>query len=187
MAKYVMVLDYKNCINCKACEVACKEENGIDLGAKNFRIWVGMHEIEGKFPNLNIASNTFYPSQCQQCDNAPCQEVCPTRATYYDENRVVQVDSNKCILCSYCMVACPYDARYVEQKTMTVDKCNFCTDTRLARGLTTTACQATCPTKVRTFGDLDDPKSEVSQILRTKEYFTLKTSLGTEPKLFYLK
>ena len=85
------------------------------------------------------------------------------------------------------MVACPYDARYIDERTMTVDKCTFCSDTRLARGLKTTACQATCPTKVRIFGDISDPTSEISEILKTREYFTLKASFGTEPKLFYLK
>jgi len=186
MARYGMALDYKNCINCKACEVACKEENGVQLGADKHRIWVGVKEIEGEWPNLSIASSTFEPSQCQHCENAPCQMVCPTQATYYAEGGIVMVDPDKCILCSYCMVACPYDARYVKEETMTVDKCTFCSDTRLARGETTTACQNTCPTKVRTFGDLDDPDSEISQLLRTREHFTLKTHLGTKPKLFYL-
>jgi Fe-S-cluster-containing dehydrogenase component len=186
MARYGMALDYKKCINCKACETACKEENGVLLGADKHRIWVGVKEIEGEFPLLSIASHTFYPSQCQHCDEAPSQEVCPTNATYYGENGEIKVDPDKCILCSYCMNACPYDARYVDDRTMTVDKCTFCTDTRIARGETTTACQNTCPTKVRIFGDLDDPNSEISQVLREREYFTLKTHLGTKPKLFYL-
>lgn len=133
MARYAMALDYKDCINCKACETACKEENGILLGADSHRIWVGTQEMEGEFPLLNIASSNFMPSQCQQCDNAPCQDVCPTNATYYDENGVVRVDPEKCILCTYCMTACPYDARYVDDRTVTVDKCNFCADTRIAR------------------------------------------------------
>ncbi|MEA2050255.1 MAG: 4Fe-4S dicluster domain-containing protein [Campylobacterota bacterium] len=187
MARFGMALDYKNCINCKACEVACKEENGILRGADKHRIWVGTGEIEGEYPKLNIVSNTFYPSQCQQCDDAPCEDVCPTHATYTDENGVVRVDADKCILCTYCITACPYDARYVEDVfTNTVDKCNFCSDTRIARGETTTACQNTCPTKVRLFGDLDDYDSEISVALRTREHFSLKTHLGTNPKLFYL-
>jgi Fe-S-cluster-containing dehydrogenase component len=186
MARFGMALDYKNCINCKACETACKEENGVLRGADKHRIWVGVAEIKGEYPLLDIVSNTFYPSQCQHCDDAPCQEVCPTHATYYDENGCVRVDVNKCILCSYCMNACPYDARYVDDRTMTVDKCNFCAETRIARGETTTACQNTCPTKVRIFGDLDDPNSEISEVLRTREHFSLKSHLGTNPKLFYL-
>jgi Fe-S-cluster-containing dehydrogenase component len=186
MARYAMALDYKNCINCKACEVACKEENGVLLGADKHRIWVGQNEIGGQWPNLDLSDSSFMPSQCQHCEDAPCQEVCPTNATYFADGGIVMVDSNKCILCSYCMNACPYDARYVDDRTMTVDKCTFCSDTRLARGETTTACQNTCPTKVRTFGDLDDPNSEISILLKTREHFSLKEHLGTKPKLFYL-
>lgn len=186
MARYGMALDYKSCINCRACETACKAENGVLPGRDNYRIWVGQKEIEGEFPNLSIASLTYQPSQCQHCDNAPCQQVCPTNATYYDDNRVVRVDPEKCILCTYCINACPYDARYVDDRTVTVDKCNFCSDTRLANGETTTACQATCPTKVRTFGDLDDPSSDIAQLLMKREYKQIKDHLGTNPKLFYL-
>jgi Fe-S-cluster-containing dehydrogenase component len=186
MARYGMALDYKNCINCKACEVACKEENGVLLGADKHRIWVGQNDIGGQWPNLDLSDSSFMPSQCQHCEDAPCQEVCPTNATYFADGGIVMVDSNKCILCSYCMNACPYDARYVDDRTMTVDKCTFCSDTRLARGETTTACQNTCPTKVRTFGDLDDPNSEISILLKTREHFSLKEHLGTKPKLFYL-
>lgn len=186
MARYGMALDYKSCINCRACETACKAENGVLLGRNNYRIWVGVKEAEGEYPNISIASQTYHPSQCQHCDNAPCQQVCPTHATYYDDNGVVRVDIEKCILCTYCINACPYDARYVDDRTDTVDKCNFCSDTRLANGETTTACQATCPTKVRTFGDLDDPESEISQLLSHREYRRVKEHLGTKPKLFYL-
>lgn len=186
MARYGMALDYKNCINCRACESACKQENSILLQKDHYRIWIGVKEIEGEWPNLSIASQVYHPSQCQHCDNAPCQQVCPTNATYYDQNGVVRVNPEQCILCTYCINACPYDARYVDDRTVTVDKCNFCADTRMVHGETTTACQATCPTKVRIFGDLDDPKSEISQVLSKREYKRVKESLGTEPKLFYL-
>ena len=186
MARYGMALDYKNCINCRACEVACKKENGVELGANKYRIWIGQKEAEGEFPNISIASQMYHPSQCQHCDNAPCQQVCPTNATYIDENKVVRVDESRCILCTYCINACPYDARFIDDRTMTVDKCNFCSPTRLASGETTTACQATCPTKVRIFGDLDDPNSEISQALANREYKQMKPHLGTKPKLFYL-
>lgn len=186
MARYAMAIDYKNCINCKACETACKMENDVPLGKELYRIWVGENKASGTYPNIDISQMQFVPSQCQHCENAPCQEVCPTNATYYDERGFVAVDPDKCILCSYCMTACPYDARYVDPRSNIVQKCNFCSQTRLARGLMTTACQATCPTKVRTFGDLDDPNSEISQLLRTKEHKSLKAHLGTKPKLFYI-
>ncbi len=107
MARYAMALDYKNCINCKACEVACKEENGVLLGADKHRIWVGGNAPDGVWPNLSVESAAFMPSQCQHCEDAPCQEVCPTNATYFADGGIVMVDSDKCILCSYCMNACP--------------------------------------------------------------------------------
>lgn len=186
MANYAMAIDYKNCINCRACEAACKEENVIAFGKDKYRIWISQKEAEGVFPNISIQSQTYYPSQCQQCENAPCQSVCPTQATYYDENGIVRVNIDKCILCSCCIAACPYDARYIDDKTLTVDKCNFCASTRLVNGETTTACQITCPTKVRVFGDIEDPTSEISILLSTREHRQLKAHLGTKPKLFYL-
>jgi Fe-S-cluster-containing dehydrogenase component len=84
------------------------------------------------------------------------------------------------------MEACPYDARFVDDKHVAVDKCTFCYDTRIVHGETTTACQATCPTKVRLFGDLDDETGELVQLLKSRRFYVLKEEEGTVPKLFYL-
>jgi Fe-S-cluster-containing dehydrogenase component len=179
---YAMALDYQNCINCKACEVACKEQNGVQLGADKQRIWVGQTEktIFGN-PFVN-----FYPSQCNHCIDAPCVDVCPTGASYFAEGGLVLADKDKCILCKGCMEACPYDARFVDDKAVAVDKCTFCFDTRISKGEITTACQATCPTKVRLFGDLDDENGELVQMLKDRKFFVLKEGEGTVPKLLYL-
>ena len=179
---FAMALDYQSCINCKACEVACKQENGVQLGADKQRIWVGQNEdfIFGK-PSVN-----YYPSQCNHCIDAPCVSVCPTHASYFTPEGLVLTDKDKCILCKGCMEACPYDARFVDDKFVAVDKCTFCYDTRISQGETTTACQATCPTKVRLFGDLDDEEGELVQLLKKRKFFVLKESEGTVPKLFYI-
>jgi Fe-S-cluster-containing dehydrogenase component len=179
---FAMALDYQNCINCKACEVACKEQNGVQLGADKQRIWVGQTEksIFGT-PFVN-----YYPSQCNHCIDAPCVSVCPTGASHFSEGGLVMVDKEKCILCKGCMEACPYDARFVDDRVVAVDKCTFCYDTRISKGETTTACQATCPTKVRLFGDLDDENGELVQLLKKRKFFVLKEEEGTVPKLFYL-
>ncbi|MGL1930593.1 MAG: 4Fe-4S dicluster domain-containing protein [Desulfotalea sp.] len=177
---YAMALDYQNCINCQACEVACKEENGVQLGADKQRIWVGIVEgtIFGK-PFVNL-----YPSQCNQCIDAPCVSVCPTNASHYVAGGIVKVTQKQCILCKGCMEACPYDARFIDDTRVVVDKCTFC-DHRIAE-FGTTACQATCPTKVRTFGDLDDEESDLVKLLKTRRFFFQKEFSGTLPKLFYL-
>ncbi len=187
MARYGMAFDYKLCINCKACEVACKEENGILLGADKHRLWIDVKEPEGDYEALQRGVAECMQMQCQECEDAPCLKACPNDAIYRDDNGIVRLYENKCDLTLDCVRACPYDARYVDDRKKITDKCIFCADTRLARGETTTACQITCPAKLRIFGDLDDEMSEISQVLREREYFQLKTELGTKPKLFYLK
>jgi Fe-S-cluster-containing dehydrogenase component len=187
MANYGMAFDYKLCINCKACEVACKEENGIDLGASSHRLWIDeKYETTDDFWDINNSKLTFTQMQCQQCQEAPCLKACPNRAIYIDKNKIVRLNQDKCDLSLHCMKACPYDARYIDTKNKITDKCIFCANTRLSRGETTTACAITCPAKLRIFGDLDDPSSDISQILQKREYFQLKSELGTKPKLFYL-
>lgn len=187
MANYGMAFDYKLCINCRACEVACKEENSIDLGAFNNRLWIEENGgIEGEFWDLDTKKLSFIQMQCQECQDAPCLKACPSDAIYIDENKIVRLHKEKCDLTLACMKACPYNARYIDTKNKITDKCIFCADTRLMRGETTTACQITCPAKLRYFGDLDDSESEISKILKSREFFTLKSELGTKPKLFYL-
>jgi len=188
MANYAMAFDYKLCINCHACEVACKEENGIDLGAKNHRLWIKQDgNVSGDFYNLERGDVDFIQMQCQECQDAPCLKACPNEAIYRDDNGIVRLHKEKCDLSLLCMKACPYDARYIDEKNHVTDKCIFCADTRLSRGETTTACQITCPAKLRYFGDLDDENSEISKILKERKYFTLKPEFETKSKLFYLE
>ena len=186
MAQLAMAFDYELCINCKACEVACKEENGIIKGADKHRLWIEVKEPLSDYFSLSTDRTTFTQRQCQQCTNAFCEEVCPVEAIYHDKNGIVITNPKECILCMKCIEACPYNARYVDDERGFVDKCIFCVDTRLARGESTTACQITCPAKLRYFGDIDDPKSEISKVLKSREYFSFPTG-DNEVHLFYLK
>ena len=115
------------------------------------------------------------------------------------------IDYNKCAGCKACITACPYEARaYVEEirgyygdvltpyeefgykkhQKGVVEKCNFCYE-RLQKGLEP-ACVEVCPTSCRYFGDLDDPNSEVSKLLRARYSFQLLAELGTQPSVSYL-
>jgi len=183
--KFAIVLEYKKCLNCKACTVACRFENEIHPGPENYRIWVSEMELKGQYPNLN---QEFMPSQCQHCQNTPCQSVCPTSATYKTAEGVVLIDYDRCILCKACMTACPYDARFVSEHHHAIEKCTFCVQRQPGtENGREPACVETCPTKVRTFGDLNDPNSEVSKLLATKPSFQLKPEKKTNPRLFYIK
>jgi len=179
--RYAIVLDTEKCIDCKACTVACKAENNVPLGQENYRNWVDEEELRGTYP---VLGESYTPGQCMHCSNAPCMRVCPTGATSVSADGIIMVDDSKCIGCKYCMTACPYNARYYNEEVEAVDKCTFCTQ-RLAAGRTP-ACVETCPTKVRVFGDLNDPQSEASQLLVKRQSKVIKVEMGTKPNLYYL-
>ena len=111
MARYGMVIDTTKCIGCGACRLACQNQNDL-LSSMPF---VKFSEVEtGVYPT---ASLQVVPSQCMHCEDAPCQAVCPTGATYTNEDGIVCIDHGRCIGCKYCMAACPYQARVVDERT----------------------------------------------------------------------
>lgn len=155
--RYGMLLDLSLCIGCNACVVACKQENGIPL--RRFNTWIESFDVDiaGDLHRANV------PKLCNHCADAPCVRVCPTRASYQDENGLVLIDEARCIGCKYCMAACPYSVRWVDDSTGVVGKCSYCSH-RVSDGLLP-ACVSTCVTKARVFGDLSDANSDVSKRL----------------------
>ncbi len=147
----------------------------------------------------------YMPIQCHQCHNPPCVTVCPVKATWQEADGITVIDYNWCIGCRYCEAACPYFARRFNFATPSIpkeqinpkmsylgnrprykgvmEKCHFCIQrTREGRY---PACVEVCPTGSRKFGNILDPDSEVSYILKNKRVFVLKEELGTHPRFFY--
>ena len=93
------------------------------------------------------------------------------------------VTHDECIGCKACIVSCPYDARYVHPEGY-VDKCTFCHH-RVTEG-ENPACVDVCPTHAMTFGDLDDPNSDVTQLLRRRHHKTIIPEARTEPNVYFL-
>lgn len=176
---YAMVIDTRRCIGCHGCSVACKTEFDVPLGLT--RSWVESVE-KGEYPNV---SRNFLPRLCNQCSNPQCVNVCPTGATFKrEQDGIVVVDAEMCIGCKYCILACPYDARFLNPETGTADKCDFCLH-RVSRGLVP-ACVNTCQGKARIFGDMNDPESEVSKVLATNPVSVLRQGMGTQPNVYYI-
>lgn len=200
MTRYAMAIKTKNCVGCNSCTVACKVGNG--LGPGLFYSHVKISEA-GTYPNAKMV---VQPILCNNCENAACAEVCPVHATYVRPDGIVVIDQDKCIGCRYCMIACPYDVRqfitdpdkgyydegltafekqaYGHHQKGTVEKCEFCVD-RVEQGKLP-YCVQICPAKARIFGDIEDPDSEISKVLRENEHHVLNEAAGTEPCVFYL-
>ena len=110
MTRYVMIADLNRCVGCQTCTAACKHTNATPPGVQ----WRKVIDIEwGEYPDV---SRTFVPVGCQHCSDPPCMHVCPSTATAQRDDGIVTIDYDICIGCSYCTVACPYQARYKADK-----------------------------------------------------------------------
>ena len=210
MTRWAMTADLRRCVGCQTCTAASKHTNATPPEVQ----WRRVLDMEfGEYPNVK---RVFVPVGCQHCEDPPCMHVCPTTATKQRADGIVTIDYDLCIGCSYCAVACPYQARYKTDKasfafgTATVEetqrrddsrlavatKCTFCVDridAGLAAGLTpgvdpaaTPACVNSCIAEALAFGDLEDPNSNVSQLLEKNQSFRMHEELGTKPGFHYL-
>lgn len=216
---YGMVIDVKRCVGCRACVLACKNENKTPPGVF---YTVVVDQVLDNRPN---DKPIFMTKPCFHCENPSCTDVCPVSATFKrKEDGIVVVDYDRCIGCRYCMTACPYSARWFdfgenypayEEKTAiaevpspeysqfiirekekspigNVRKCTFCMHLQDENGNYNKkegrwpSCAKTCTGHAIHFGDFNDPNSEVSILLRERQYIRLKEELGTNPSVYYL-
>ncbi len=182
MKQYAFVVELDRCIGCKGCQVACKMENGTDLGSDRTKVrQVGPI---GTYPNLQMY---FLPTMCQQCENPVCVRVCPSGAVYKSkEDGVVRIDTMKCIGCHSCNQECPYHANTFSEMRRTMDKCTLCSEAR-ERG-EEPACVRNCSGKALHYGDINDPDSEVSKLLKEagEEHVFRLHDYGNGPSTRYI-
>jgi len=196
--QWAMIVDIEKCIGCRRCLYACEQENHVPHELELHRTWLEKYTITvdgslkaelvektefGAEENDTALGGFFVPKLCQQCANPPCVSVCPLNATFRTDDGVILMDNERCIGCKYCVVACPYGARFLNPETMVVDKCTFCYH-RITKGLKP-ACVQACPTGARSFGNLMDPEDPVRQRLLDESLQILKPSLGTKPRVYY--
>ena len=105
MAQWGMVINLNKCIGCYACMLACKQEHYLPPNMFWSRVLIS--EL-GKFPTVR---KQIYPILCNHCREAACVSVCPTGASMKRDDGIVVIDSDKCVGCRYCVMACPYQQR----------------------------------------------------------------------------
>jgi molybdopterin-containing oxidoreductase family iron-sulfur binding subunit len=229
MALWGMVIDLDRCTGCQACVVACKAENNVPAvgpaEAARGRIMAWMQVLDGSRGTHGApgpvgeagAPRGFIPRPCFHCDDPPCTRVCPVNATNRTPEGIVTQVYARCIGCRFCMVACPFNAKFFNWRRYqedgpernpdvsvrpkgVVEKCTFChhrlqhaRERARAAGRPmrpaeyVPACAEACPTRAIAFGDLDDPRGEVARLAGSARAFRFGEEMGVRPKVFYLR
>jgi Fe-S-cluster-containing dehydrogenase component len=177
-----MVFDQDRCIGCEACRVACRIENNTSI------FWItvktqgeGQKDVpSGKYPNLEI---NFLPQLCNHCKKPPCVESCPNEALIKRDDGIVVIDEDVCDRCEACISACPYGVIKINEEKNIIEKCNFCSH-RIDRGLEP-FCVMCCEGQAIFFGDLNEPKGKLLEMISKRKVFQLKPEENTEPSIYY--
>jgi molybdopterin-containing oxidoreductase family iron-sulfur binding subunit len=201
--RWGMVIDLTRCRDdCTACMDACRHENNVAYhDDKRWDVhWIRRATLHPKDEDSGLEEKSVL-LMCNQCDDPPCAQVCPVQATYKREDGIVMVDHHRCIGCRYCMIACPYNARFFNYKESedwpnkeypkrshgVAESCHFCAH-RLDEAKRP-ACVEACESRGENaliFGDLNDPASEVAHLVEEGFVKRIREDLGTNPKVYYL-
>jgi len=210
--RWAMVVDLRRCVGCYSCQVSCKMENSVPMSGFSAKV----EAIDrGSYPKaerifLPTLCNHCSGEEGKKGAVPPCVEKCPeaksgkrekmgtkryrTGATYKRPDGMILLDMSLCIGCGKCIDACPYGARYFNpylklkrqdrEGDFGVGKCTFC-EHRVGIGLEP-ACVRNCVGKARVFGDLNDPDSDVSKLLKENSYTVLRPEEKTDPHVYYI-
>jgi tetrathionate reductase subunit B len=195
--RWGMLIDVNKCGDgCDKCVTACKEENGWGGSGNRATDAQWIRKVSIRDPGTGWSAEL--PVMCQHCADPPCVEVCPTGASFKRADGIVLVDKHTCIGCRYCMMACPYKARSFVHEPIdnqkpwaprgkgAVESCTLCVH-RVDAGREP-ACVEACSSKgggAMTFGDLNDPTSDIAKAVKAKASKAIRQDLQLDPGVRY--
>lgn len=187
--RWGLLIDAGKCSSdCTACLAACRTENGLAGMGRPATDPQWLRKVDLR--DTATGATTSLPVMCQHCADAPCVDVCPTGASFKRPDGIVLVDRHVCIGCRYCMMACPIKARsfvHEDQRGQraaaprgvgTVEACTLCVGRVDAGGRP--ACVDACRSNGKgamTFGDLNDPDSEIAKRVKAAATQQLRPDL----------
>jgi [DsrC]-trisulfide reductase subunit O len=194
--RWGLLVDLNKCPQgCDVCVSACADENGWKRSDPHESQWI--RKVSVRDPESGAGREL--PVMCQHCANPACVDVCPTGASFKRADGIVLVDRHICIGCRYCIMACPYKARFcvmeqiedqrpdVPRGVGTAEACTLCVQ-RIDAGRIP-ACVEACAGRAGgalVFGDLNDPSSAIAKAVAAHRSTTIRADLGLEPAVRYI-
>jgi Fe-S-cluster-containing dehydrogenase component len=190
MARYGMVIDISKCIGCYNCFLACRDEfagneyKGYSAAQPmEGQNWIRVIEKErGQYPKVKVS---YTPILCMHCDDAPCIKMAQDGAVYRRADGIVIIDPVKAKGQKELVSSCPYRVIEWNEREQLPQKCTLCAH-MLDKGEKEPRCVETCPTGALIFGDLDDPGSEVSQLIASGKTDVLHGGYDIGEKVRYM-
>jgi Fe-S-cluster-containing dehydrogenase component len=190
VARYGMIMDATKCNGCYNCFLACKDEHcGNEYlpytvsQPMTGQFWMKIVEKErGQYPKVKV-NYTAVP--CMHCDKPSCLKAAQNGAIYKRPDGIVIIDPKKAVGQKNLISACPYRVIYWNEEKQVGQKCTMCAHL-LDQGWKEPRCVEACPTGALIFGDLDDPKTEIAQLLASGKTEILHPEYQMGEKVSYI-
>lgn len=190
MARYGMVIDITRCSGCYNCFLACKDEHcehdypGYALAQPmTGHFWMNLFEKErGQYPKVKVA---YTAVTCMHCQEALCIKAAENGAVYRRPDGIVIIDPIKAKGQKQLVSSCPYRVIYWNEEKNLPQKCTLCAHL-LDQGWKEPRCVELCPTGALSFGDLDNPESEVARLVASGKTEVLHAEYGLKESVSYI-